>query len=338
MDIFKQTFLGNTLANWLLALGISVLVFIVLNILKRILFHRVRGWAKRTKTDLDDLFVKLFGRTWYLLLVTISVYAGSSILVLPQIRSGLRAILAVLILAQAAIWGTGIIAYAATRQLKKQKEEDPGARATINALSFLGRLILWAVVVILALDNIPNVEVDTLLAGLGITGIAVALSVQTVMRDLFAALAIHLDQPFVPGDFITVGEYWGTVLHTGVKSTRIRSITGEQLIFSNTNLLDSRIRNYERMEKRRVAFTIDVKHPVPFEKLVQVREIVQEIIESQPHTSFDRADLTVLTASALRFDVVYYVLSSDYNVFLDVQHRINLEFVRRFADEGIEFA
>jgi small-conductance mechanosensitive channel len=338
MEILQQTLWGNTVADWLLALTVALLVLVVLSILKRVMFRRVRAWVRRTRTDLDDLVVDLFARTWYLLLITISVYAGSFVLAIPEIEAGLRAILAILLLAQAAIWGSGVIGYVASRQLDKGREEDPGVGATINALSFFGRLILWTAAVLLALDNIPGVEVDTLVAGLGITGIAVALSVQTILRDLFAALAIHLDQPFVPGDFITVGEYWGTVLHTGIKSTRIRSITGEQLIFSNANLLDSRIRNYKRMEQRRVAFELGVKQRTPHEKLVEIRDIVREIVESQPLTSFDRADLEEVAASSLRFEIVYYVQTSDYNVFMDVQHRINLELVRRFAQEGIEFA
>jgi small-conductance mechanosensitive channel len=213
MDILRLTLWGNTLANWLLALAIAISVFVVLNILKRITFRKVRAWVQRTRTDLDDLVVELFARTWYLLLLTISIYVGSLILARPEIEAVLRAVLVILLLVQAAVWGAGAIRYASTRQLQKQREEDPGAASTINALSFLGRLTLWTVALLLILDNIPGIETDTLIAGLGITGIAVALSVQTVLRDLFAALAIHLDQPFVPGDFITVGEYWGTVLH-----------------------------------------------------------------------------------------------------------------------------
>jgi small-conductance mechanosensitive channel len=336
VNILEQTFWGNTLADWLLALAVAVSVFVVLNILKRLVMRRVRAWVKLTETDLDDLIVRLFGRTWYLLLIAISIYAGSFVLKLPEIERALRAVLAILFLIQAAIWGSGLISYWASRQLRERVEEDAPATATINALSFFGRILVWTVALLLAVDNIPGVEIDALLAGLGIGGIAVALAVQTVLRDLFASLAIHLDQPFVAGDFIMVGEYWGTVLHTGIKSTRIRSITGEELIFSNANLLDSRIRNYKRMEKRRVAFSIGVKCQTPHEKLVQIRPIVQEIIESQPQTSFDRVDCRELGASSLKFEIVYYVLSCDYNVYMDVEHAINLEIARRFAEEGIE--
>jgi small-conductance mechanosensitive channel len=338
MDVLWLTFMGNTLARWLVALAIAGSVFVILSILKRITFRRVRAWVQRTKSDLDDLVVDLFGRTWYLLLLTVSVYAGSLVLARPEIEVVLRAMLVVLLLAQAALWGAGVIRYATGRQLRRQGDKDPTAVATVYALGFFGRVVLWAVALLLILDNIPGIEVDTLIAGLGITGIAVALSVQTILRDLFAALAIHLDQPFVPGDFITVGEYWGTVLHTGIKSTRLRSITGEQLIFSNTNLLDSRIRNYERMDKRRVTFVIGVKPQTPYEKLVEIRQIVKGVIESQPQTSFDRVDFKELGASAFRFEIVYYLLTDDYNVFKDIQHVVNLELVRRFEQERIEFA
>jgi small-conductance mechanosensitive channel len=338
MEILRQTFWGNPVSDWLLALAIAALVFLLLNLLKSITFRRVRAWVQRTRTDLDDLVVDLFGRTWYVLLVAISIYAGSLVLVAPESEPWFRAILVALLLVQVGMWGSGLIRYLAAQRLRRREEEDPGAAATINALSFFGRVILWVAVVLLALDNVPGVEVTTLIAGLGIAGIAIALAAQTVLRDLFAALAIHLDHPFVPGDFITVGEYWGTVLHTGIKSTRIRSVTGEQVVFSNSNLLDSRIRNFKRMQKRRVAFDIGVKRETPYEKLVAVREIVKDIIESQPCTSYDRVDCENLSGSSLTFEIVYYVLSEDYNLFMETRHMINLELIKRFAEEGIGFA
>ena len=183
-----------------------------------------------------------------------------------------------------------------------------------------------------------GVEVGTLITSLGVGGIAVALAVQNILGDLFASISIVLDQPFIVGDFITVGEYMGTVEHIGLKSTRVRSLTGEQLIFSNSDLLDSRIRNYKRMANRRVSFTIGVTYQTPYEKLVEIPEIVQEIIEAQPQTSFDRVHFKAYGDSSLNFEVVYYMLTSDYDVFVDVQQAINLEIFRRFAEEGIEFA
>ena len=338
MDILGQILWGNTLADWLLALVIAVVVFFVLNILKHITFRRALVWVRKTRTDLDDLVIDLFGRTWYLFLVAISIYTGSFVLTLPEIESGLRTVLAILFLAQAAIWGSGIINYLVSRQAKEQIEKDASAATTINALGFTGRLILWTAAFLLALDNIPGVEVDTLLTGLGISGIAVALALQTILRDLFASLSIVLDQPFAIGDIINVGEYIGTVQRIGLKSTRVRSLTGEQLIFSNSDLLNSRIRNYERMEKRRVALTIGVKYQTPYEKLVEIPRIAQEIIEAQSQASFDWVGFKEYGNSSLEFEIVYYLLTSDYNVFMDTQHVINMELFRRFAEEEIEFA
>ena len=230
-----------------------------------------------------------------------------------------------------AIWSTGVIDYLASRYGK-----DVASAAAVNVLSFVGKVILWTVVVLLALDNLPGVQVDTLIASLGIGGVAVALAVQNVLGDLFASLSIVLDEPFVIGDSISVGEYVGTVEHIGLKSTRVRSLTGEQLVFSNSDLLDSRIRNYGRMDERRASFALGVANETPHEKLVEIPAIVQGIIEAQPHTRFGRAHLKEFGDFALNFEIVYYVQTADYTVFMDTQQAINLEILRRFAEEGIE--
>jgi small-conductance mechanosensitive channel len=203
-------------------------------------------------------------------------------------------------------------------------------------LSFVGKVILWAVAVLLALDNLPGIQVDTLIASLGVGGVAVALAVQNVLGDLFASLSIVLDEPFVIGDSISVGEYVGTVEHIGLKSTRVRSLTGEQLVFSNADLLDSRIRNYGRMDERRASFSLGVANETPYAKLVEIPAIVQEIVEAQPYARFGRAHLKEFGDFALNHEIVYYLLTSDYTVFMDTQQAINLEILRRFAEEEIE--
>jgi small-conductance mechanosensitive channel len=162
------------------------------------------------------------------------------------------------------------------------------------------------------------------------------LAVQNVLGDLFASLSIVLDEPFVIGDFITVEEYMGTVEHIGLKTTRVRSLTGEQLVFSNSDLLDSRIRNYGRMADRRVSFTLGVACETPYEKLVEIPAIVQEIVEAQPQTRFGRAHFESYGDFSLDYEIVYYMLTSDYDVFMDTQQAINLQILRRFAEEGIQ--
>ncbi len=230
-----------------------------------------------------------------------------------------------------------MINYLVSRQVREQsKQDDAAATTAINSFGLIGKVALWTAVLLLALDNIPGVEVDTLIASLGISGIAVALAVQNILGDLFASLSIVLDKPFIIGDFITVEEYAGTVEHIGLKSTRVRSLTGEQLVFSNSDLLNSRIRNCGRMEKRRVSFTLGVACDTPYEKLTKLPRIVQEIIKAQPQASFDRAHFKEYGDFSLNFEIVYYLLTSDYNVFMDTQQAINLEIFRRFSEEEIE--
>jgi small-conductance mechanosensitive channel len=338
MDVLKQTFGRNTLATWLLALVVTVVVLAILLVLRRLVTRRALAWVQRTETDLDNLVVSLFDRTWRLFLATVAIYAGSLVLTLPQeIGDGLRVVMVTLFLVQAGLWGNGVIDYLVSRQMEKRSKEDDAAAATvINALDFVGKAILWTVALLLALDNIPGVEVGALIASLGIGGVAVALAVQNILGDLFASLSIVLDQPFVIGDFITVDEYAGAVEDIGLKSTRLRSITGEQLVFANSDLLDSRIHNYGRMERRRVAFTLGVACETPYEKLVALPRIVQDIVEAQPQTSFDRAHWKGFGAFSFDFEVVYYLSTSDYNAFMDVQQAINLEILGRLAEERIE--
>jgi small-conductance mechanosensitive channel len=336
MDILDLTFWGNTLATWLQALAVAVCVFLVLSILKRVLAHQVLRWVKRTRTDLDDLVVDLFRRTWLLFLAVVAIYAGSFVLARPQVEAGLRVVLMTLFLAQVAVWGTGVIDYLVSRRAKERREEDAQSAAAFGVLSFVGKAVLWTVVVLLALDNVPGVEVDTLIASLGIGGVAVALAVQNVLGDLFASLSIVLDEPFVIGDFITVGEYMGTVEHIGLKTTRVRSLTGEQLVFSNSDLLNSRVRNYGRMDERRVAFKLGVACETSPEKLAEIPAMVQQIIEAQPQTRFGRAHFKSYGDFSLDYEIVYYMLTSDYNVFMDTQQAINLEILKRFAEEGIQ--
>jgi len=208
---------------------------------------------------------------------------------------------------------------------------------TLSLLSFLGRVVLWALILLLMLDNL-GINVTALITSLGIGGIAVALAVQNILGDLFAALSIAIDKPFVIGDFIVVGDALGTVEHVGLKTTRIRSLGGEQIVFSNNDLLTSRIRNYKRMQERRAVFTVGVTYGTPAEKLEQIAPLIREAIEAQDDVRVDRAHFKNLGAFALEFEAAYYVLKPDFSFLMDVQQAINLQLVRSFAQHGIEFA
>jgi len=282
--------------------------------------------------------VDLLKRTKGWLLLILSLYAGSVLLAVPDRAARIAASVAVMaLLIQAALWGDALVKFFFLYRLRHRAETDASTATTLAALGFLARLAIWTLVVLLALANL-GVDITAMVAGLGIGGVAVALAAQNVLGDLFASASIVLDKPFVLGDFIIAGQDMGTIEHIGLKTTRVRSLSGEQLVFPNHDLLTSRIHNYKRMSERRVLFSLGVTYQTPAEKLAAIPAMLRAAIEAQSSTRFDRAHFQQFGDSALVFEIVYYVLSPDYNLYMDIQQAINLAVFRRFAQEQIEFA
>lgn len=338
MNILETSLYGNSLKLWLIALGISILAFVILCIVKSVVGRKAAALAKKTETAVDDHIAELINRTKLFFLVAISLYLGSHFLTLPgSARQILGKIAVLVVLLQLAVWGNGLFESWRKRMLRQKREEDPASVATYAALGFLVRLALWTVVLLLALDNF-GIDITALVAGGAVGGIAVALAVQNILGDLFASMSILLDKPFVIGDFIVVDGLLGTVEHIGLKTTRLRSLGGEQLIFANSDLLKSRIRNYKRMEERRIMFEVGVVYQTPPDKLAAIPGIIAEIIKTHELARFDRSHFKAFGSSSLDFETVYYVNSPDYLAFMDIQQAINLAIFRRFGEEGIEFA
>ncbi len=338
MEFLEWTYLGNSVQTWLISAAIFVVTLIVLRVLRGVLERKLSRLAERTKTDLDDLILDLVQKTRFFFPFIIALYAGVQPLALPPTGDKVfRGVMVIGFLLQAALWGNAVISFWITRYMQARMEEDAAAATSIGALRFVGKLLLWTFVLLLALDNL-GIDITALVTGLGVGGIAVALALQNVLGDLFASLSIVLDKPFVIGDFIIVGEFPGTVEHIGLKSTRVRSLSGEQLVFSNSDLLSSRIRNYKRMAERRILFSFGVIYQTPYEKLAQIPGMVREIIDSQEKARFDRAHFKAYGDSSLDFEVVYYVQVPEYVAYMDTQQAINLEIYRRFQEEGIDFA
>jgi len=335
--LLDRIWYGNSVRQWLIAIATMGAVYVVVAFARRLAMRRLAVLAVRSETRVDDLGVDLIARTRQYFLLGVALYAASRLLVLPEnARSALQLVVVAVFLLQAGRWGTGIIGFAVESYLRRNTDGDPGARATVQAVGYAGRFVLWAILLITALAAF-GIDVTALITGLGIGGIAIALAVQNILGDLFAALAIVLDRPFVVGDFIIVDSTMGTVEHVGLKTTRIRSLGGEQIIVSNSELLKSRIRNYKRMEQRRVVFTVDVRYDTPPDVLERIPAMIRQIIERQPLTRFDRSHLLTLAESALRFETVYWVLDADFNKYADIQHVVNVELIRRFRDDQIRF-
>jgi len=338
LNFLDTAFYGNSIKIWIFSLVLIVLTYFVLRIFIRFFSGRLSKMAPKTKTKVDDIFLMLIERMTSIMLIVFSVFVGSLLLeIKPSINSLLTSAVILTFLFQAAVWGTTLISYFIEQYVNYKMEHDAAAATTVSALGFLGKIVLYSALLLVALDNL-GFNITTLVAGLGVGGIAVALALENILGDLFASLSIVLDKPFVVGDFIIVNEYLGAVEHVGLKTTRIRSLSGEQLIFSNTDLLKSRIRNYKRMEERRVVFGIGVIYQTEQEQLAKIPGYIRKIIEEQKKIRFDRAHFKEYGNFSLNFEIVYWVLSSDYNVYMDIQQAINLAIFKKFAEEGIEFA
>ncbi|WP_198117951.1 mechanosensitive ion channel family protein [Massilia rhizosphaerae] len=330
-------FFNNTTLAWLTALGIAAGVALALYITKRVGVHHMRKLAERTETRLDDIAVEALDGTRLLAIVIMGLFAGSKFLVLPP-EVDVFAVRAAIVtgLVQAALWGHRALRAWLT-DYYQNRAGDPARATSAAAVGFIAQTVLWTVLLLMVLDNL-GVNITTLVASLGIGGIAVALAVQNILGDLFASLSIVLDKPFVIGDFIIVDKYLGTVEYVGLKTTRLRSLGGEQLVFSNADLLKSRLQNMTRMNRRRAVFTVTVTYDTPTATLRRIPAMLTDIVNSQAPVTFDRAHFSGMAASSLNFDVVYWVETADFNVYMNIQQEIYLQIMDRFAAEGIEFA
>ena len=333
-----REFLNNDLRTWLLAAAIGLVIWLVLITARRL----ARAIAARLeeKPDLSwrHVLAECLRRTHGLFLLALALFGALKVVVLSAgIESFISQAIGIIVLIQAGIWVSHAMGLVIEETRRKTLAKNPASVTSIGALGLLARSILWILVALLILAN-ANVEIAPLIAGLGIGGLAVALAVQTVLKDLLASVSIMLDKPFVVGDFLIIGDLMGAVEHIGIKTTRIRSLSGEQLVFANNDLLESRIRNFGRMRKRRATFDIGVTYQTPRAKLAMIPDIIRKAIESQPETQFDRCHFKEFGDFSLDFETVYFVQVPDMNTYMDKQQNINLQIFEEFGKEGIEFA
>ena len=311
---------------------------VLIGLARGLIAHRFARLAKRTSNVVDDLIAILVKKTRIYLFAAIGIGGALLIRQFPEEITDIAfRVIFFLFLIQVGVWGRAAISWWVSLYQKERMAEDPGSVTTIRGIGLIASILLWSVLLLLILENF-GVDVTALVTGLGIGGIAVALAVQSILGDLFASLSIMLDKPFVIGDFLIIGDYMGTVEDIGLKTTRLRSLSGEQIIISNSDLLKSRIRNYKRMNQRRIAFTVGVAYETPRAKLGIIPSMLQNAVEQQEDIRFDRAHFKSLGDYALDYEVVYFVLNADYALYMDIQQAINLEIIKQFEEEGIEIA
>lgn len=336
-EFLNYEFLGNTVYIYLNALVIFIVGLLAVKIFRKIILKNLVALSAKTKTSFDDFLIDLIKR-----IVVPLAYFGIFYLALNSLNMIAIAKKSVDITAFAIITICAarvlslLVKYSCDKYLEKHKKSSSLERS-FDVVLKIARIIIWSVAIIIFLDNI-GFKISTVVAGLGIGGVAVGLAAQAVLKDLFSYFSIIFDTPFEVGDFIIVGDYMGVVEKIGAKTTRIRSLGGEQLVFSNTDLTDSRVRNYKRMQKRRVVFKVGVTYQTTLAQTKEIPNILKEAVTSTAETTFDRAHFFSYGDFSLIYEIVYYVNTGDYNKYMDVQQEINFKIKEEFEKRNIEFA
>jgi small-conductance mechanosensitive channel len=336
--MFAKAWEANDLQDLAMALAAAAATLLVIALVRLVLGRTTMMVATRGGAAVAASASSAIDATRLWLLAPVALQVGASLLELP---AGLERALGLLAVAglvlQAGVWGSRMARDWIERKTRDRTATSGDELMTLALLGFAARVAIWTIALLVLLDQL-GFNITALVTGLGIGGVAIALAVQNILGDLFASLSIVLDKPFSVGDFIVVDSLSGTVERVGIKTTRVRSLGGEVLVFSNSDLLKSRIRNFSRLRERRVVFTIGVAYETPAEKLRAMPQMLRDAVSAQPRTRFDRAHFKEYGDSALVHEVVYFVLDPDFNTYMDIQHAINLALFERFAAEKIGIA
>lgn len=326
----------NSPTEWLIAAAITAAVISVLLLLRLLIRRYADKLSKTDRREILEIPAEVLSRTTLPFLVAVALYFGLQSLDLgAKLSKLLNSAITITVFMQFGVWaGAAVRAWV---QRRRNSAADRAAVGSLGIISFIAGVLIWALVLLAALDNL-GVNITALVAGLGIGGVAVALALQNVLGDLFASLSIALDRPFVVGDFLAVDNFLGSVENIGIKTTRLRSLDGEQIVFSNSNLLQARVRNYGRMTDRRVVFATNVAYETPPELLEKIPNMLRQTVEAEKDTRFDRAHFQKHGVASLEFETVYYVLTPDFNRYMDIQQSINFKIHRQFLELGIPFA
>lgn len=330
------------ITRYVVSLAIFAALLLFFYVLREIVLARLQALSQKTVTDFDDTLIAVVkGIRWWIYLL-VAFYGALQFLPLtPMIDRILTGITLLAVVWQAIETILEFIKYGVRRAIEKDEDGDgivdPNAATASDMVTLLSRIVLWSLGLLFVLSNL-GIEVTSLIAGLGIGGIAVAFALQGILSDLFASFSLYFDKPFRIGDFVVIGSDMGTIEKIGIKSTRIRTLQGEELVVSNAELTTTRVQNFKKMEERRITFEFGITYETPPQKVKEVPSVVKHIFEATDNTRFDRAHFKSFGDSALVFEVVYFVLSSDYNQFMDIQQEVNFQLMERLSEMNIEFA
>jgi small-conductance mechanosensitive channel len=335
--LLDYMFLGNSLHDWLLALAAFCATFLVLPFIRGRIRARQQRWQDMDNPALE-LLALLAARTNRLVLLSLALYFAEKLLALPpKVDRAFDVVIVFGAAVQLALWATTALRFLIERHYSHSGADDAGARASVGVLMFIGQVLVWAVFALLALDNL-GVNITALVAGLGVGGIAIALAVQTILGDLFGSMSIALDKPFTVGDSLRIDDLEGTVEQVGIKSTRLRSVSGEQIILSNADVLKSRVRNLGRMPEKRVSLRLRVAYDTPADKVAKVSALVESVVLAAGGARFISCLLAEIGEYALEFELVYFIDNRGDVRIPQVMDAVNRGIVEHFAAAGIGFA
>ncbi|AYB31395.1 mechanosensitive ion channel family protein [Chryseolinea soli] len=336
-DLLNQKYFGNTVQDYLIAAGVILLGMSLMAVFKKIILGRLKKWSEKTETNLDNYAVAGLEKFGLPIFNFIVIYAGLNYLTFsPKATRVLEIAIAVVItFFVLRLISTTVLLTLQTRVRKQEQGEEKVKQ--LGGIMLILNIVIWALGILVLFDNL-GYNVTTIIAGLGIGGIAIALAAQNILGDLFNYFVIFFDRPFEIGDYIVIDDKKGNVEHIGIKTTRLKSLTGEQLVFSNSDLSKSRIHNFKRMERRRIAFVLGVVYQTPPSLLREIPGIIKKIVEAQKETTLDRVHFLTYGEYSLKYEIVYFVENSDYNRYADIQQEINLQIYDAFLAKGIQFA
>ncbi len=336
-NFWDYTFLKNSVQEWVIALSIILICIVVLRLFQTLVIKRIKSFTAKTKTTVDDFIFDVIGKSVMPLLFVLSFYVGFRFLNMdPVVKKVVRVAIMVVVLFFLLQIVNAFIRYL-FKQLVSGGGEDLQREKQTKGIVLIIQSIVWVIGFLFFINNL-GYNITTLIAGLGIGGIAIALAAQTILGDLFSYFVIFFDKPFEIGDFIIMDDKKGTIEYIGIKTTRLKTLGGEQLICSNTDLTNSRVHNYKRMIERRISFSFGVLYSTPAAKIKVIPQYVKSIVESMQDVRFDRAHFKEFGDFSLNFEVVFYVLSPDFNVYMDKQQEINLQLYEVFEKDNIGFA
>jgi len=336
LELWQQELLGNTLGAFAVAFGAFLGFLILFKLIEALITKKLKKLAAKTKTDIDDTLIEIVHTLKPPFYLYVSFYFALGFIHLSgTVEKIVNAILIIWIVYQAIIAAQLFINYLVTKGL--DRDDTPNAKSAISLINIVVKGVLWGVGLLFILSNL-GVNVTSFIAGLGIGGIAIALALQNVLTDLFSSVAIYFDKPFEIGDFIVVGDKKGTVEKIGLKTTRIASIHGEEIVISNQELTSVQILNYKKMKERRGSLSFGVTYNTPVETLKKIPAIIEDILSEIENARFDRVSFSNFGDSSLDFNLVYYVLSAEYIEYTRAHQQLLFRILEEFEKMKIEMA